>query len=325
VIDVREVQDPAERSRLCERVLRSLPEWFGIEEATAAYIRDVAELPTFAAAEDGFLSLKLHDPRAAEVYVMGVRPGRHRRGIGRALLRTAEDHLRARGVEYLQVKTLGPSREDERYARTRAFYEACGFVPLEELRGLWEGNPALVLVKRLDRVAGRARQQAAIDDFARRVESLPQLAGAVLLGSFASGEADDWSDVDFTVVVHEGRFDEAWKRRHELHPDEAACWDYPRTGEREVAGHRWLTSDVVLFDGLLATPSATRVAEPFSVLAGGDELAGLLTIREAISESEREARRGELELNEVERLYGELKLAARAARRHVPGSDPLEG
>ena len=146
---VVEVPDSAERSRLCESILRELPDWFGIEEATAAYIRDVADLPTFAVADDAFLSLKLHNARAAEVYVMGVRPSRHRRGIGTALLAAAEDHLRARDVEYLQVKTLGPSHPDDGYERTRLFYEARGFVPLEELLDLWEQNPCLLLVKRL--------------------------------------------------------------------------------------------------------------------------------------------------------------------------------
>jgi GNAT superfamily N-acetyltransferase len=146
---VVEVVDPHERSRLCESILRELPEWFGIEEATAAYIRDVAELPTFAVEGDGFLSLKLHTPAAAEVYVMGVRPHRHRSGLGTALVASAEEYLRARGVEFLQVKTLGPSWPDEGYERTRRFYEACGFVPLEEIHGLWEHNPCLLLVKRL--------------------------------------------------------------------------------------------------------------------------------------------------------------------------------
>jgi GNAT superfamily N-acetyltransferase len=145
----REVQDPEERSRICEYVLRELPEWFGIEEATAAYIRDVAELPTFAVRDDAFLAVKRHTPRAAEVYVMGVRPGHHRGGLGTALLAAAEDYLRGLGVEYLQVKTLGPSHASEEYERTRHFYEARGFVPLEELHELWEHNPCLLMVKRL--------------------------------------------------------------------------------------------------------------------------------------------------------------------------------
>lgn len=146
---VVEVLDPGERSRLCERVLRDLPDWFGIEEATSAYIRDVAELSTFGVEGDAILSVKIHNPRAAEVYVMGVRRARHRQGIGSALLEAAERHLRARGIEYLQVKTLGPSDPDEGYAATRAFYEAHGFVALEELLELWEDNPCLLLVKRL--------------------------------------------------------------------------------------------------------------------------------------------------------------------------------
>jgi hypothetical protein len=62
-MSVVEVADSAERSRLCEHVLRDLPEWFGIEEATAAYIRDVAAVPTFGVGSDAILSLKLHNRR----------------------------------------------------------------------------------------------------------------------------------------------------------------------------------------------------------------------------------------------------------------------
>ena len=146
---VIEIDDPAERSRVAEAVLHDLPEWFGIEQATQAYIEAAATLPTFAVEPDaGFLCLKRHTPRAAEIYVMGVRRGHHRRGIGRALVVKAEAWCRAHGIRYLQVKTLGPSRPDPEYDRTRAFYDALGFVPLEELHGLWdEENPALLLVK----------------------------------------------------------------------------------------------------------------------------------------------------------------------------------
>ena len=147
-MSVVQVEDGAERSRLCELVLSDL-EWFGIEEATAAYIRDVAELPTFRIGDDALLSLKLHTPQAAEVYVMGVRRARHRQGLGRTLLHAAEAYLSACFVEYLQVKTLGPSDPDAGYAKTRSFYLAQGFAPLEEIHGLWEHNPCLLLVKRL--------------------------------------------------------------------------------------------------------------------------------------------------------------------------------
>ncbi|HJQ73729.1 MAG TPA: coenzyme F420-0:L-glutamate ligase [Gaiellaceae bacterium] len=145
---VVEIADPAQRSRLAEAVLRDLPEWFGVEESTRAYIEEAATLPTFAVEPDlGFLCLEQHTPRAAELYVMGVRREHHRRGIGRALVAAAEAWCRAHGVRYLHVKTLGPSRPSRGYGATRAFYEAVGFVALEELHGLWEGdNPTLILV-----------------------------------------------------------------------------------------------------------------------------------------------------------------------------------
>jgi ribosomal protein S18 acetylase RimI-like enzyme len=144
------VEEPEARSELCREILTALPDWFGIEEAVDAYVRDVAGLPTFAAGRDGFLALKQHTASAGEIYVMGVRPESRRYGLGTALLEAAESFLRAREVEYLQVKTLGPSHPSEHYAATRSFYAARGFLPLEELTAIWgEANPCLIMVKQL--------------------------------------------------------------------------------------------------------------------------------------------------------------------------------
>jgi GNAT superfamily N-acetyltransferase len=148
--DVLAVEEPRERSAVCREVLEALPEWFGIEDAVRQYVRDVAELPTLAVGRDAFLSLKLHTEAAAEIYVMGVRPERQGQGLGTALVEAAEDSLRAGGIEFLQVKTLGPSQPSAHYARTRHFYEVRGFRPLEELPGFWdENNPCLIMVKHL--------------------------------------------------------------------------------------------------------------------------------------------------------------------------------
>jgi ribosomal protein S18 acetylase RimI-like enzyme len=142
------------QASVCSPILRALPEWFGIETALQQYERDIEALPTFLAraGEDviGFLTVRRHFPAAAEILVMGVVPAAQGRGIGRALVAAAEAHLRLQGIEYLQVKTLGPSNPDPGYARTRAFYESLGFRPLEELKQIWdETNPCLILVKRL--------------------------------------------------------------------------------------------------------------------------------------------------------------------------------
>jgi ribosomal protein S18 acetylase RimI-like enzyme len=143
------------KAGICKPILRALPQWFGIEEATQQYARDTEVMPTFLAytgdSAIGFLTMKKHGDKAAEIQVMGVLPEYHRTGTGHALVDRAEEHLRKQGVEYLQVKTLSAKHPDENYARTRAFYLAMGFVELEEFPTLWgEENPCLQLVKRLD-------------------------------------------------------------------------------------------------------------------------------------------------------------------------------
>jgi ribosomal protein S18 acetylase RimI-like enzyme len=152
LISVRLVQG-ADAPALCGPILRSVPEWFGIEEYTRSYIDATAVLPTWVAfaggAPAGFVSLKHHQPKASDVYCMAVKREFHGRGIGAALLRQVEEELRRAGFEYLQVKTQGPSRPSAEYAGTLRFYEKVGFTRLEEFSGIWPGIPCLLLVKKL--------------------------------------------------------------------------------------------------------------------------------------------------------------------------------
>jgi GNAT superfamily N-acetyltransferase len=141
---------------VCSRVLAALPTWFGIPESVADYVASADAHPTVIASvggdDVGLLTLVTHTPYAAEVYVMGVVPEYHRQGIGRAMLTRAEVWLSARDIEYLQVKTLSPRHPDPGYVKTRAFYLACGFRPLEEFPDLWGAEqPALQMVKVLGR------------------------------------------------------------------------------------------------------------------------------------------------------------------------------
>jgi len=147
-------------ARTCESILRSLPEWFGIEEAIVSYRQDIEAMDSYVAESAGeivgFITLNIHNEYSAEIQVMAVSEAHHRAGVGRGLVEYSEQILRDRSLEYLQVKTLGPSRPNEHYERTRAFYADLGFRPLEE-NHLWgEANPCLMMVKHLGCCRGNA-------------------------------------------------------------------------------------------------------------------------------------------------------------------------
>lgn len=133
--------------------MRSLPEWFGIESSIVAYAQAMERMESYVAMDGatvvGFIAIDSRSDVASEIHVLAVARPYHGAGTGRALVEHVERLLIARGIEYLQVKTLGPSRPNEHYARTRGFYERMGFRPLEE-NALWgDVNPCLIMVKHL--------------------------------------------------------------------------------------------------------------------------------------------------------------------------------
>ncbi|MDP7028986.1 MAG: GNAT family N-acetyltransferase [Phycisphaerales bacterium] len=155
VADVRILSPATGLAAACEPILRSLPEWFGIESSIIEYVEKIEQLPTTLAMHRdeaiGFLTIDQHFPSSSELHVLGVRPEWHRKGVGRLLLAEAERHVRRTGGRYLQVKTLSPRRICEHYERTRRWYEAMGFSPLTEFPTLWdEANPCLQMIKVLD-------------------------------------------------------------------------------------------------------------------------------------------------------------------------------
>lgn len=136
------------------RLLRSLPEWFGIEQSIVEYTAAARTLPTTVALkEDELVSacvVRRHTEVSAEIEVLAVARAFHRQGIGRLLVARVEADLARDGVHLLEVKTRGPSGESEPYERTRAFYRALGFLPLEERFDIWgPDNPCLICVKPL--------------------------------------------------------------------------------------------------------------------------------------------------------------------------------
>ncbi|MCD4819005.1 MAG: GNAT family N-acetyltransferase [Candidatus Cloacimonetes bacterium] len=153
-LEILQIENDKEKQRVCEKVLRTLPEWFGIDEATQEYIDNVAGTMFFVAKMSGevvgFYSIISHFPQTSEIFVCGILPKYHRLGIGRELQKQVESQLIKNNVKYLTVKTLSSSHPDKGYAKTREFYKACGFVPVEEFKTLWGAeNPCLFLIKKL--------------------------------------------------------------------------------------------------------------------------------------------------------------------------------
>ena len=154
MIEIVSVQAPAQKSEICDTVLRALPDWFGIESSIQEYVHDVQPMLFWAAMHGdkpvGFVALKVHTGFAAELFVIGILEACHRQGIGRRLVEQCAQACRARGLIYLTVKTLDESAHNEEYDRTRAFYRAMGFVPLEVFPTLWDPhNPCLQMIMAL--------------------------------------------------------------------------------------------------------------------------------------------------------------------------------
>ena len=152
-MEIVRIEDPNEKSRVCEKILRSLPQWFGIESAILDYIKDVQTMETWVAKDSnsvGFISLNKHNPQTAEIHVMGLLPEIQGKKVGSELIRKAEESLISQGFKFLTVKTLSEKRPDENYDKTRKFYLKYGFTPIEEFRTLWgEHNPCLMMIKNL--------------------------------------------------------------------------------------------------------------------------------------------------------------------------------
>lgn len=153
--DARVVALEPHHAGACMEIGRGLPAWFGIEEGLAAMATAVRTGPGWIAVEDGqpvgFVTVVQHFPTAWEIGWMAVAAGRHRRGIGRALVAAVIRAAHAQVVGFVQVKTLADTHPSPEYAGTRAFYRRMGFVPLEVFPDLWDpANPALLMVRSIE-------------------------------------------------------------------------------------------------------------------------------------------------------------------------------
>ena len=136
----------------CERVLRSLPNWFGIEESLLEYAQSTSHLPTFVIHDQsqivGFLSLQEHFRESWELNCIAIDSAFRGQGLGKRLHEHAEHWLCSKGAEILQVKTLAACHPSKAYAETREFYGALGYKSVEIFPSLWAAHlPVLQLIK----------------------------------------------------------------------------------------------------------------------------------------------------------------------------------
>jgi len=154
LIKIKEVFNSCDKSTICNDILRALPNWFGVEASIIDYVSQVRELPLYVAADGtkniGFVAIKPHSPFTAEICVMGILKEYHKQGIGRRLVDECEQYCIRSKTEFLTVKTLDESRASKSYEKTRLFYLAVGFKPVEVFPLLWdEDNPCLFMAKHI--------------------------------------------------------------------------------------------------------------------------------------------------------------------------------
>ncbi|MDR2833142.1 MAG: GNAT family N-acetyltransferase [Streptococcaceae bacterium] len=145
-----EITDIKEKSMITNKILRKLPEWFGVESSIIEYVNEVTQMTFYVAVDKqeaiGFIALKQHNEITSEINVMGILSEYHRQGIGAKLVEMCEQNLQKGQV--LTVKTLAATHPDRHYAKTRKFYEKMNFVSLEVFTQIWgEENPCLFLAK----------------------------------------------------------------------------------------------------------------------------------------------------------------------------------
>lgn len=141
----------------CDRIVLGLPYHFanedGRRECAVAVRRDAGLVAEEGGEVVGFLTYVRRFDEAAEITWMAVRADRRRRGIGRAMIDRLVEQLIAEGRRILLVLTVSPSdpgsEPDDGYGSTRAFYRSTGFVLGRDLRGEWDADTAVVMVRTL--------------------------------------------------------------------------------------------------------------------------------------------------------------------------------
>jgi ribosomal protein S18 acetylase RimI-like enzyme len=151
---IMEIDDNKKKAEYTNIILRKLPEWFGNEEGIQNFVNTVNLYPYWAAFDRdnciGFFSGKIHHNRTGDIYVCGVNPNYHRKGIGKLLYKELEEYCIEKSCEYIIVKTVYETDTEKYYGKTVQFYKSIGFRELITLPEIWDkNNPCLLMINKL--------------------------------------------------------------------------------------------------------------------------------------------------------------------------------
>lgn len=151
-LKIRKEKNKTYKHDFVEKVLRDLPDWFGIEDSIIQYADNSKENDTFIISVDGedlgFLTIKETSNHAIDLYCLGILSKYRNTGLGTTLVREVLD-LYKNNFSLAHVKTLDEG-VDEFYDQTIRFYKSLGFMKLETIKEIWgEENPCQIMVKSL--------------------------------------------------------------------------------------------------------------------------------------------------------------------------------
>jgi GNAT superfamily N-acetyltransferase len=149
---IKEIFDNRMKQEITTKVLRDLPEWFGIEESTKEYIDKVIEYPFISAFINdnavGFYSLREENIDILDMYVLGVLKEYHNKGVGTELQEYANSYAKINNYKHMMVITLAEKANNYEYSLTRKFYLKMGFTDFYQNEKIFDSyNPAQILIK----------------------------------------------------------------------------------------------------------------------------------------------------------------------------------
>ena len=147
-------EDYSKHYDIASDILRTLPEWFGIESSIVDYCNASRNLPMVVIYSNhkpiGFCTIKIEHAVNCNLNVLGILPEFHGLGYGTKLIEFIETYCKSKGIHFMSVLTLSSKSTNEPYKRTREFYTKCGFKEFMDLDELWDdNNPCILMLKKL--------------------------------------------------------------------------------------------------------------------------------------------------------------------------------